>query len=210
MRHGDLYSCRLRQELCPFGGEPCTRVWEVALLITLGCCKNQKGQQNRPQTGCQWVARLSNTNGLLLLFGFSVLQFLGIGWGKAGWPSPIHRAVLCGQEAVVPSRSTLGPSEYLTSLWKPHGRGLKLWVRMRTSCSEQPQSQALKQQALAVSATGWRAGDAAWAGGLPNMLSAPRAWGAQLDYYGNAWACCPLPIPAGFPVVRNCFALTVE
>lgn len=123
MRHGDLYSCRLRQELCPFGGEPCTRVWEVALLITLGCCKNHKGQQDPPQTGCQWVARLSNTNGLLLLFGFSVLQFLGIGWGKAGWPSPIHRAVLCGQEAVVPSRSTLGPSEYLTSLWKPHGRG---------------------------------------------------------------------------------------
>lgn len=149
MRHGDLYSCRLRQELCPFGGEPCTRVWEVALLITLGCCKNHKGQQDPPQTGCQWVARLSNTNGLLLLFGFSVLQFLGIGWGKAGWPSPIHRAVLCGQEAVVPSRSTLGPSEYLTSLWKPHGRGLKLWVRMRTSCSEQPQSQVLRQQALA-------------------------------------------------------------
>lgn len=69
------------------------------------------------------LARRSNTSGLLLLSGFSILWFDRTGWCKTGRPSPDRRATLCGQEAAVPSHSLLGPCEHLTSRWLPCGRG---------------------------------------------------------------------------------------
>lgn len=66
-----------------------------------------------------------------------------------------------------------------------------------------------------ATATGWRAGDPAASAGAAQeaslMCCLPSGpGGARLDYYVNAWACCPLPLPAGLPVVTSCFALTAE